>query len=147
MSGRLTRIGLTVLLVTGLGLGEVSSQTVQTLRVMREKLVRAERLLGAVVTSNWAALDRDVLALEELTEDPAWSVMLMPEYARGSDAFLRALQDLKEAADRRDPEATPLAYVSLTLSCVRCHQDVARARLAGSSARGPGERRGPPQLP
>lgn len=37
MSGKLTRIGLAVQLVTGLGLGEASSQTVQTLRVMREK--------------------------------------------------------------------------------------------------------------
>jgi len=130
MSRKAIRTGALVLLIAGLGLGEASSQTVQTLRVMREKLVRAERLLGDVVTSDWTALDRDVMALEELTKDPAWSVLLLPEYARGSDAFLRALQDLKDAAARRDPEATPLAYVSLTLSCVRCHQDVARARLA-----------------
>ena len=130
MSRKAIRTGALVLLIAGLGLGEASSQTVQTLRVMREKLARAERLLGDVVTSDWTALDRDAMALEELTNDPAWSVLLLPEYARGSDAFLRALQDLKDAAARRDPEATPLAYVSLTLSCVRCHQDVARARLA-----------------
>jgi hypothetical protein len=114
---------------------EVASQTVQTQRVMREKLERAQRLLGAVVTSNWTALDRDVRGLEALTNDPAWGVLRTPQYARGADAFLRELQDLRDAAGRRDPEATPLAYVAVTLSCIRCHQDMARARLAAGPAR------------
>jgi hypothetical protein len=122
-------IGLALLLAVGLGLTEASSQTVQTQQVMRDKLVRAERLLGDVVQSNWAQLDRDIAAIEALTREPGWAVMRMPEYSRGSEAFLRVLQDLKEAAARRDSQATPIAYVSLTLSCVRCHQDVARGRL------------------
>jgi hypothetical protein len=130
MNGRHVRTVLALLLVIGLGLTEASSQTVQTQRVMREKLTRSQQLLGDVVTGNWVALNRDVTALEELTKDPSWGVMRMPEYSRQSAQFLRALEDLQEAAARRDGAAAPLAYVSLTLSCVRCHQDIARARLA-----------------
>lgn len=130
MNSSYMRTGLALLLVIGLGLTAVSGQTVQTQRVMREKLTRSQQLLGDVVTGNWAALNRDVTALEALTKDPAWGVMRMPEYARQSAQFLRALEDLKEAAARRDGQAVPLAYVSLTMSCVRCHQDIARARLA-----------------
>ena len=72
--------------------------------------------------------------------DPAWAVMNTPEYSRHAAAFLRATQDLIEASQRRDQEGAPLAYVSLTLACVRCHQTVARGRLAGSTAAQPASR-------
>ena len=44
--------------------------------------------------------------------------------------FVRATEELLEAAKRQDLEATPLAYVSFTLSCVQCHRYVARMRIA-----------------
>jgi hypothetical protein len=53
-----------------------------------------------------------------------------PEYVRHTTTFVRATEDLLDAAKRRDLEATPLAYVSLTLSCVQCHRYVARMRIA-----------------
>lgn len=130
--GRPWRFAIGLGLVAALGIAEVSSQTVQIQRVMRLKLEHAQRLLGDVVTSNWAGLDRDIRALEALIEDPAWGVLKTPEYARQSEAFRRALQDLREAANRRD-ETTPLAYVTLTLSCVHCHRDIGRARIAGQT--------------
>ena len=77
-----------------------------------------------------ATLDALAPAVTRLTADPAWTVLQYPEYGRHSATFVRATQDLIEAADKHDAEAMPLAYVSLTLSCVRCHQYVARTRLA-----------------
>jgi hypothetical protein len=97
------RVGLAILLVLGSATTEVASQTVPLKQLMRQKLVQSEKLLEAVVTSNWA---------------------------EQSSAFMEAAHDLVDAADRRDQEATPVAYLSLTLSCVRCHQYVARARIA-----------------
>ncbi|HEY5618822.1 MAG TPA: hypothetical protein VIK60_12840 [Vicinamibacterales bacterium] len=139
MSRLLIRAGFTVMLAW-LGLTEVSGQTVQLSRVMREKLQQSQGLLAALVTSDWGDLERRSRQLEVLTRDPAWAVMNAPEYTRHAAAFLRATQDLIEAAQRRDPEGAPLAYVSLTLTCVRCHQMVARARLAGSMAVQPASR-------
>jgi len=139
MSRLLIRAGFTVMLAW-LGLTEVSGQTVQLSRVMREKLQQSQGLLAALVTSDWGDLERRSRQLEVLTRDPAWAVMNAPEYTRHAAAFLRATQDLIEAAQRRDPEGAPLAYVSLTLTCVRCHQMVARARLAGSTAVQPASR-------
>ena len=57
-------------------------------------------------------------------------VLKTPEYGRQSSAFVQAASELVEAAERRDQQAAPLAYVTLTLSCVKCHQYVARARVA-----------------
>jgi hypothetical protein len=107
---------------------DVSGQTAQLARVMRAKLEESQGLLAALVTSNWNDVARRSRQLEALTRDPAWAVMNAPEYSRYASAFLRATEDLIEAADRRDGEGAPLAYVSLTLTCVRCHQSIARSR-------------------
>ncbi len=106
------------------------SQTVSLNRVMRDKLSHSQQLLDAVVTSNWAALELHSVALRKATAEPAWAVLEYPEYVRETTRFVRALDDLIDAAKRRDLEATPLAYVSMTLSCVQCHQYVARMRMA-----------------
>lgn len=149
MNSRIIRVGLTTLLVIGLGTTAMASQTVPLKQLMRQKLDLSEKLLEAVVTSNWLELGRRSRSLEQLTNDPAWAVLNMPEFGRRSAAFAQAARDLVEAAEKRDEEATPLAYLSLTLSCVRCHQYVSRIRIAdlagpqSSSPRaGPTARRG-----
>jgi len=62
--------------------------------------------------------------------DPAWMVLKKPEYARHSDAFKTAVRALHDAAAKRDLEATPQAYVAVTMSCVECHRYLARNRIA-----------------
>ena len=108
------------------------AQTVALKRVMQQKLGHSQVILAAVTTSNWGEMERQGEALIQLTKDPAWMVLNTPEYARHSQAFVRAAEDLLDAARRRDLDAAPLAYVSMTLSCVQCHRYVARARVAGA---------------
>jgi len=107
------------------------AQTTALNRVMRQKLADAQAVLAAVVTSNWAELERRSKALAAATDDAAWVVLKTPEYTRQSEAFVRAANDLVDAAARRDQEGAPLAYVALTMRCVQCHRYVARARIAG----------------
>ena len=119
-------------------------------RLMHEKLDRTQKILEAVVTSDWASLETRSRELERLTQDPGWSVFNSPEYAQYSAAFIRAVQDLHTAAVQRDLENAPQAYAALTLKCVDCHRYLARARMGAreatrspekSNERGPG--RGP----
>lgn len=119
-----------VLLIASVGATAPAAQTVGLNRVMRAKLEHAQQILGDVVTSNWAGLEQHSEELRRATQDPAWAVLTTPEYGRQTAAFLRASEDLLEAAKRRDLEAAPLAYVSLTMSCVQCHRHVARMRIA-----------------
>lgn len=106
-------------------------------RVMRDKLEHAQQILAAVVTSDWPALERQSRDLLRVADNPAWAAAFKtPMYARQSEAFLRATQDLVEAAQRRDLEVAPIAYVSLTLTCVQCHRYTARARIANSERGG-----------
>ncbi len=109
------------------------AQTSQTRQVMREKLVRSSQLLAALVTSNWAALDRESRALEAVTARPGWDVLRSPEYGKQTSAFQLSVQALEEAAGRRDQREALSAYNALIASCVECHRFVARARVASLS--------------
>jgi hypothetical protein len=105
--------------------------TPQLSKVMRAKLGHSQAILGAVVTSNWAVLDKESRALALAVRDPAWGFALTePEYLRQSDAFSRAVQDLIEAGAKRDLEAAANAHIALTASCVRCHVHMTRRRVA-----------------
>jgi hypothetical protein len=117
-----------VLLVALTG-GAASSQTVGLNQVMRSKLEHSQKILEAVVTSNWQLLDAETKALTQVTRDPAWSVLQFPEYARQSAAFVRAVDDLTEAARLRDLEGASLGFVALSTSCVSCHRYMARSRI------------------
>ncbi len=108
-----------------------SGQTPALKSLMREKLSYSQQLLDSVVTSRWAQLEQQATALRKLTDRSAWMVLQSPEYARQTVRFTRALDDLVEAARRRDLDATPVAYTAMTMSCVQCHRQVARMRMAG----------------
>lgn len=99
-------------------------------RLMRRKLDCSQKILEAVVTSQWTDLEARSRELEALTNDPAWLVLRAPEYTRLSSGFREAVRVLHAAAAARDLDATPKAYVALTLSCVECHRYLARSRLA-----------------
>jgi len=105
------------------------AQTSQTDQVMREKLTQSERLLAALVTSNWAALDRHGRALRDLTSKPGWDQMRLPEYYKHTTAFQRSVESVVDAAGRRDQREALTAYNGLVASCVECHRYVARVRI------------------
>jgi hypothetical protein len=111
------------------GLAAGSSQGPELNNVMREKLEHAQKILEAVVTSDWLSLETHSRELERLTDDPRWTVLKYPEYARQSAAFRQTIRDLHMAAAQRDLEKTPKAYVAVTLQCVACHRYLARARI------------------
>jgi len=120
----ITMIGVVV------GMAAAPSQRPELRTVMREKLEHTQKILEAVVTSDWSSLETHSRELERLTNDPRWMVLKYPEYAQHSAAFVRAVQALHTAAAQRDLEETPKAYTNLTLQCVACHRYLARARIA-----------------
>lgn len=123
------RLGLGVAMLLVAPGGGASSQTTQLNLLMRSKLVHSQRILEAVVTSNWTLLDEQSRELERITQNPAWTVLQFPEYARHSAAFVRAAADLQDAARQRDLEGASLGFVALATSCVSCHRYLARARI------------------
>ncbi|HEU5258070.1 MAG TPA: cytochrome c [Vicinamibacterales bacterium] len=114
-------------------LARAEGQTQQTKQVMQQKLAQSQQLLGAVVTSNWAALTQRTQALESLTRQPGWQFLETPEYRTYTTAFEKATQALAAAAQQRDQRTAATAYSQLVNSCVECHRYVARARIAADT--------------
>ena len=126
MTKQLAVIAIAMLTV---GVGRLD-QSPQLTNVMHQKLEHAQKMLEAVVTSDWVALETESREIERLTNDPRWMVLKYPEYAKHSANFVQTIRALRDAAARRDLEATPKAYVAVTLSCVDCHRYLARERIA-----------------
>lgn len=124
---RLTAAALLLAVASGF---PSSAQTPRVSKVMRAKLDHTQKVLEAVVTSDWQQMDEHSRALARLTQGPDWYVLRMPEYARQSEAFARAADELIEAAGLRDLEAASLGFNSLVARCVSCHRYLARARMA-----------------
>ena len=106
------------------------AQTPGTKRVMREKLAHSQMILEAILTSNFALLDRESAALARATQSPAWTVLKGPEYLRQSEAFLKALKELQDAAKDHDLDSAVQRYTTLTMSCFGCHRYMKDRRLA-----------------
>lgn len=124
------RWSVVVALVVAL-LGTTSAQTPATGRVMRDKLTHTQKILEAIMVSDYEALERESAALVRATELPAWSVLKSPEYMRQSAAFVSAINDLSDAAKVRDLDAAALNYMALTLTCFQCHKHLKGVRVAG----------------
>jgi hypothetical protein len=123
------RLAVAVLLIAITAGPAPLAQSPRMKQVMRAKLDHSQRILEAVVTSNWQLLDRESREMALVVRDPAWQSLAMPEFRRHSEAFLRATDDLTEAAGLRDLERASLGFVSLSTSCVSCHRYLTRARI------------------
>lgn len=106
------------------------AQTVRTGRLMREKLQHAQRILAALTTSDYELLEKEARALTKITENPAWTELMMGELRPYTGSFSKALAELSAAAERRDYEAAGASYAQLTSACFACHKHVMNTRIA-----------------
>lgn len=130
MSFRLKVLALAVLLVLAFASGYSSAQNPTLKTAMREKLANTQPLLEAVVTADYAAIDRGVNALSRIseTEIASWQAGASPEYRKQAMAFVRSVQGLHAAAAKRDIDAALAEFTALVSSCTRCHAHVRSLR-------------------
>jgi cytochrome c556 len=129
MSVRFTLLVLGTILLLGSGHSSAQNPTLRT--AMREKLVHAQRLLGATVTADYAAISRAANALNRIsdTEIASWQTGALPEYRKQAMSFLLAVEGLRDAAAKQDIETALEEYTMLISSCTRCHAHVRSARV------------------
>ena len=125
---KLAVLAMVVLLTTGIS----SAQNPTLKTVMRDKIANARLLVGAVVGADFAAINRSALALGRIseTEIATWQIGATPEYREQGISLLLSVQELRDAAAKRDAEAALQAYSHLVASCTRCHALVRRSGVA-----------------
>ena len=90
--------------------------------LMQAKLGHSRALLGALTREDYPALIDRSLKIAELTQAAAWQVEQSETYRRESAEMERSAYALHAAAKQKNLDSATLAYIGLTMSCIRCHE-------------------------
>ncbi|VTR94875.1 secreted protein : Uncharacterized protein OS=Nitrosococcus halophilus (strain Nc4) GN=Nhal_2099 PE=4 SV=1 [Gemmata massiliana] len=100
--------------------------------VMQRKLAHAQKVLEGLATNDFKKIDTGADGLIECVKDATWKINETDKYLLYSNEFMRRSESLKKAAKDKNTDAAALAYVDLTLTCVRCHQHLREERMTAA---------------
>jgi cytochrome c556 len=100
------------------------------LTVMERKLMHSQRVLEGLALNDFARIGSGADGLMECAKDVTWKINETEKYLMHTNEFLRRSEALKKAAKDKNTDAAALAYVDLTLTCVRCHQHLREERIS-----------------
>lgn len=109
-----------------------------TKEFMRDKLELSQKVLEGLVTEDYDLIAAKAHKLSAMSKEADWRVFENPDYDQQSVAFRRYVDALSKAAKEKSLDASTLAYVRMTMSCVDCHKFV-RGKLVASVGGGAGE--------
>lgn len=115
-----------------------SGQTRGDLRgFMRQKLDLSKQILEGLSVEKYALIAEGAKGLKALSEDAQWRVSPNVNYLRLSNEFQAQTQDMIEAANVENIDGATLAYVQMTLTCVKCHKLVRDQKLISLDSESP----------
>jgi len=97
-------------------------------KFMQKKLISAHLVLDGVVLGDFKKITHGGEELIRLANTETWQLIRSPHYELHSKDFIRATEKLVKKAKEKNADGAALAYVEMTLSCVRCHQYVREGR-------------------
>lgn len=92
--------------------------------MMQKKLKSAQHVLEGIAIADFKKITRGAEDLIQLAKTTEWQLIRSPRYEMHSNDFVRAAENLIQKARDKNVDGAALAYVEMTLSCVRCHQYV-----------------------
>lgn len=92
--------------------------------VMQRKLTHAQKVLEGVATGDFDTIAKNAEELKGCVKDATWRLIETEKYVAFSADFMGHLDNLQAAAKKKNTDAAALAYVEMTLTCVKCHQHV-----------------------
>jgi hypothetical protein len=111
-------------------------------KFMRQKLEHAKNVLEGLTVEDFALVANNARAMRELSEDARWRVSPSVNYLRLSAEFQDLAGEMEAKAKEKNLDGATLAYVKLTMACVKCHKLVREQRLVslGPFEKRPGRR-------
>jgi hypothetical protein len=97
---------------------------------MINKLETSQKLLGAIAVSDFKKIVEQCDQLLVIANQAEWVAYKTPRYELHSNEFRRAAETIAQKAKQKNIDGVTLAYMDLTMSCVRCHQYVREVRDA-----------------
>lgn len=124
------RVASSLVLWLGIASLAVAQQPVKLSRaeLMKQKLQASEKILEGLALEDYEAILRQSQRISLLTLEESWNVLQTVDYRRESEEFRRAVDALSAAAKQKNLDGAALAYMQVTLNCVRCHKYLRSSR-------------------
>jgi len=97
--------------------------------LMQKKLAHSQKVLEGIAVNDFKTISKHADELIDLSKQVEWRVLKTPQYETNSNEFRRDAENLIKSAKDKNIDAAALAYVELTLTCVRCHKYVREERM------------------
>ncbi len=97
---------------------------------MRAKLTHSQKLLEGLATGDFNLLAKHSQELALLSQATNWNVLQTEDYLQHSIEFRRAANAVTDAAKAKNLDGATLAFVDMTMKCVRCHKYVRGVGMA-----------------
>ena len=99
-------------------------------KIMKEKLHHSQALLEGMALEDFAKIRRSADELIQLSKTAEWMVFKTPRYELHNNEFRRAVEVVYSKAKDKNIDGVALAYVDMTMACIRCHRYVRELRDA-----------------
>jgi hypothetical protein len=126
----MVRSFLAVVLCAAALLANGHGQETKVAGLMQQKLAAAQKVLEGVALNDFGKITQNAQDLIRISKLAEWRIVKTPQYELHSNEFRRNAETLLTRAREKNLDGAALAYVELTLSCVRCHKYVREVRTA-----------------
>lgn len=123
-------VWVVVALLMGLPLLSGHAQDKKIADLMHKKLENSQKVLEGIALQDFDKIGRGADELILISKAVEWRVIKSPQYEMHSLDFRRSAETLSKMAQAKNTDGAALAYVDMTLSCVRCHKYVREVRMA-----------------
>lgn len=133
--------GMTTLaLLAGLsalpGHGEESPKLRQ---MMQKKLEHSQKVLEGITQNDFDKIAKHAEEMILISKSTEWMVLKTPQYELHSNEFRRIAESLIQNAKDKNLDGAALAYLDLTMNCVKCHKYVREVRTTRLDRPSPSE--------
>jgi hypothetical protein len=109
---------------------EAHAQQTRFQQLMQKKLLNSQKILEAITLGDHKKVEEAAEELILISKTAEWFAYKTPRYDLHSNEFRRAAENLVQKAKAKNQDGLVLAYLDLTMSCVRCHTYVREIRDA-----------------
>jgi cytochrome c556 len=110
------------------GHGEDAKNDLKAL--MKKKLESSQKVLEGLALNDFDTISKHAGELSRISKATEFRVLKTPEFELYSNQFRRSVETMDGMAKTKNLDGAALAYVELTLTCVKCHQHVREVRMA-----------------
>jgi len=102
------------------------------LSVMERKLKHAQQVLEGLALKDFDKVGKSADGLMECLKEATWRINDTDKYLLYSNDFLRHIEDLQKASKAKNVDKATIAYMEMTLTCVRCHEHLRETRIGAA---------------